>query len=778
MADTITLSELGTPSTGLLPEGPAASGPDPVAPLRDEQISRMLPAWALFLSLTLPGLGGLLLPHVPGWKLAPWLASVGLTAALLLLLHHWQQRGVEAVCRHWPLLFGALHAVLSLCLGLGALLLLPGTPPHLAISYTAAVLLFNALAMVVTTTLFPIWLLGAIASIPPLALSLWRMEGMADGVLLPAGMAVLLLSLGLLSRRFHSLQRELLEELVSAERMRELLGERQELQQGELRRMRLYRRRSEHARRELERRSGQLETILQTIDEAVLQLDHRGRILYANSLARAMTGKDGDQLLQQPLQQVLNLQDEAQGLPLPDPVAICLQEKGTVHGPDDAVLRLEEQRAIPVEYHLSPRIGEDGRVRCMVLTLRDVTDRRRESRRLNWHASHDPLTGLINRREFERRLGKLVRHAELHGTIHALCYLDLDHFKQVNDRSGHEAGDELLKSLTRTLQLRIRATDTFARLGGDEFGILFYNCTPEKARQLAEGLRRIIEQFDFSWQGRSHRVGASIGLTLIDRRRRSMAELMREADRACYLAKHSGRNRVHLFQPGDEVPRPGETEPPVDEGSLLLRRFTPLRPGEEHAVCEVQPTLTPDHRHKGLRSQTDRWVFRATLEALQRGHGKLRDGDYVAIPIGAESVCDPAFLRFVTETLERSGVDPRLICFELDHSQLINHLARARSFIITLKARGCRFILGGYRPHPDGIGSLDLLPVDFLKLAPLEEEPEMDPEEHYRLIRDLSRQGHCHGILTIADEEGDPHLRDALRRLGIDYSLEQEAAFP
>ncbi len=778
MADTITLSELTGQSSGLLPEQPVAAGIDPVLQLLGTQISRTLPVWVLLLSLAVLGLGSLFLPHVPEWRLLPWMAAIALNSGLLLLLHQWQQRGVGPVCRHWPLLFGTVHSVIFLCLGLGGLLLLPGAPPHLAMLYPAAVVLLNALAIVVTAPLFPVWITGAIASLLPLAGTLWPMGEATDHVLLPGITAVALLSLGLFSRRFHSRQRETLEELASAERMRELLSERQELQQTELRRLRLARREAHHAMRELEARRERLETILQTLDEALLLLDHRGRILYANSLARAMTGRDGDQLLQQPLQQVLRLQDEAQGLPLPDPVALCLQEKTAVHGPDDAVLRLAEQRTIPVEYHLSPRIGEDGRVRCMVMTLRDVTDRRRESRRLSWHASHDPLTGLINRREFERRLGKLVRHAELHGTIHALCYLDLDHFKQVNDRSGHEAGDELLKSLTRTLQLRIRATDTFARLGGDEFGILFYNCTPEKARQLAEGLRRIIEQFDFSWQGRSHRIGASIGLTLIDRRRRSMAELMREADRACYLAKHTGRNRVHLFQPGDELPGPAEAESPVDEGSLLLRRFTPLRPGQEHAVCEVLPTPTPDRGHKGLRSQTDRWVFRATLEALQRGHGKLRDGDYIAIPIGAESVCDPAFLRFVTETLERSGVDPRLVCFELDHAQLINHLARARSFIITLKARGCRFILGGYRPHPDGTGTLDLLPVDFLKLAPLEEEPEVDPEEHYRLIRDLSRQGHCRGILTIADEEGDPHLRDALRRLGIDYSLEQEAAFP
>ncbi|RME35728.1 MAG: diguanylate cyclase [Gammaproteobacteria bacterium] len=776
MADTITLSELSGQAAAPDPGYPAAPTGDPEAELLSGQSAALLPAWVVILALAALALDALLAPHIPGWRLMPWSGLLALDGALLLLLHHWQRRGLPRVIRHWPTLFAGVHWLTALGWGLGGLLLLPEAPAHVAMAWLGTVLGLNAIAITVTAPLFTAWLLGTLIALAPLAVWARSTELTTGGPLPLACGALLLLSLTLFAWRHHSRQRDLIRELVSTERMRDLLTERQELQQTELRRLRLSRREAQHARKELQARLERLETIFQSVDEALLLLDPRGRILDANGTACVMSGLSLEQLLQRPLQQAFRLQDEGQGLPLPDPVAICLKEKGSVDGPEDAILKLDGERTLPVEYHLTPRIGQDGEVLDMVMVLRDVTERRRQARRLSWHATHDPLTGLINRREFERRLGKLVRHAELHGTVHALCYLDLDHFKEVNDRSGHEAGDELLRGLTRALQGRIRATDTFARLGGDEFGILFYNCTPEKALQLAQGLRRTVEEYDFRWQGVEHRTGASIGLTLIDQRRRPMAELMREADRACYLAKHAGRNRVHLFQAGDEATTGTVQEETAQDGALQLRRFSPLHPGDRGAVCEVVPAGGAGTRAGQPADESDRRLFRSALAALGSGAGSLREGDYVAIPLRAESICDPAFLRFVTDTLDQSGVDPGQICFELDHARLINHMARARSFIIALKARGCRFILDGYRPHPDGIESLDLLPVDFLKLAPMAEGQGMDPEEHYRLIRELSRQGHCRGILTISGEQGDDRLRDALRRMGIDYGLEPEAA--
>ena len=420
---------------------------------------------------------------------------------------------------------------------------------------------------------------------------------------------------------------------------------------------------------------------------------------------------------------------------------------------------------------------------------------RRLTNQLVWHASHDDLTGLVNRRQFEQRLQVLLKQARAGGPPHALMFLDLDQFKVINDTCGHQAGDALLCQLSGHLKGALRATDTLARLGGDEFGVLLPNCGREQAMAVARKLVKATGEFRFHWQGRTLDIGVSVGLAEINADSRSLADLMSAADMACYAAKEGGRNRVRAFIGGDEELEQRREElglgervasamvagrmslavqtaralhddlPVLAYQELLLRIF-----GADGRPIPTGPAVAAAERMNMMSTRLDRWVLETACGHLASGRVRGDARHIVAVNVSAQSLCDESFLAFVLETLESSGIDPRVLCLEITETAAIANLERATEFMRVLRARGCLFALDDFGSGLSSFGYLKRLQVDFLKLDGVFVRDVVKDETDRSLVATMASLGQALGIRTIAEWVEDDAIRDEVRRLGIDYA--------
>ena len=293
---------------------------------------------------------------------------------------------------------------------------------------------------------------------------------------------------------------------------------------------------------------------LASIGDGVITTDSAGCVQYLNPVAEELTGWSLAEMNGRLFTEIYQLVDEVSGAPLPNSIEQILRKPYRPKGRDDGAhraLKRRDGRTIPVQDSVAPIRDPEGRLLGVVLTFSDVSVTRELARELTHQAAHDALTGLINRAEFERRLERLLSDGG--EGEHVLCYLDLDQFKVVNDTCGHIAGDELLRQLSVLFQSRVRDSDVLARLGGDEFGIVLHRCGVEEALRVAESIRELVEDFRFSWESKTFAVGVSIGLVPIAPYDHGLSPLLGAADAACYAAKDSGRNRVHLYEPDDQV---------------------------------------------------------------------------------------------------------------------------------------------------------------------------------------------------------------------------------
>ncbi|HYD80758.1 MAG TPA: diguanylate cyclase [Paucimonas sp.] len=313
---------------------------------------------------------------------------------------------------------------------------------------------------------------------------------------------------------------------------------------------------------EKQRLSVTLNAIGDAIGDAVITADVEGRITYLNRAAVMLTGWQNEEAVGKPFAEVFHAIDERKGKADADNIvqlALLTQSSVTALG-SEIWLAHRDGRRTPIETSAAPIKSADGELLGVVQVARDVSHARRVTAELQFQASHDPLTGLINRAEFERLLSQALDSAHIENKQHALLYLDLDRFKIVNDTCGHDAGDDLLRQITQALQRVLRQSDTLARLGGDEFGVLLDGCGIEPAQRIAEQLRHTVEEFRFARQDRVFSVGVSIGLAAFGPGRANLADILRAADAACYAAKNLGRNRVHVHLPGQDA---AEAAPPV-----------------------------------------------------------------------------------------------------------------------------------------------------------------------------------------------------------------------
>ncbi len=413
---------------------------------------------------------------------------------------------------------------------------------------------------------------------------------------------------------------------------------------------------------------------------------------------------------------------------------------------------------------------------------------------LRFQATHDALTGLYNRYELERRLRHLLDDARRRRGEHALCYLDLDQFKIINDSCGHVAGDELLRQLAGQLQSSVFERDMLARLGGDEFGVLLEDCSLARAKKVADTLRRTIEDFRFRWDGRGFSIGVSIGLVPIVESSDSVTGILRAADSACYVAKDEGRNRIHTYRPDDEelLRRSGEMRW-VNRIRLALEedRFRldvqpiaairgPRRRGEhfemllrieeDDASRTTPEAFLPAAERFHLATKLDRWVLGSACDWLASQKRHLERLHLCSLNLSGQSLGDKDFLRFVLRELEEKQIPPGKLCFEITETAAIANLSHATRFIRALRSLGCRFALDDFGTGFSSFGYLKSLPVDFLKIDGMFVVGVAEDRFDLAVIRSIVEIGQLMGKRTIAEFVESPVILRKLEQIGVDFA--------
>jgi diguanylate cyclase (GGDEF)-like protein/PAS domain S-box-containing protein len=532
---------------------------------------------------------------------------------------------------------------------------------------------------------------------------------------------------------------------------------------------------------------------LNSLAEAIIATDKDGRITFMNPAAAELTGSDGSAAAGKLLEDIVSLVDETDRRLLSDPVNQALTTGAAVNLSRRALLLSRangHERSI--ELSASPIRDSARELVGAVVLLHDVTEMRGLARQMSYQATHDALTGLVNRREFERRLEEAIESGHRGDGQHVLCYLDLDHFKVVNDTSGHLAGDSMLREVAKLLRDAVRDSDTVGRLGGDEFGTLLVGCPLDKARQIADDLCRAVGEHRFVWKDRIFNIGVSVGLVEISRESGTLEELLAAADTACYVAKKQGPGRVAVYSARDEAlaRHTGEIQWLQRlQAALRENRFhlyhqaiVPLQGVETGPAMEVLVRLQDESGHDlapaefmraaeryRLMGLVDRWVVQTTLAALGRGALAVPAQRSVAINVSAQTLADAQFLEFVVECLDSTGVAPAQVCFEITESAVIANLEHARRFVGVLHGMGCQFALDDFGSGLGSFSSLRNLPLDYLKI---------DGSFTRNLGRDTVNQAMVTAMIklartlnfkVIAEQVEDAAALEAARRMGVDY---------
>ncbi len=543
--------------------------------------------------------------------------------------------------------------------------------------------------------------------------------------------------------------------------------------------------------RELAESHELLRVTLESIGDAVITTDALGLVRWLNPVAERMTGWKTVDAAGRPLNQVFNVVHEETRQPADSPVTHCLSMGRTVGMARNTLLIARDGSEFGIEDSASPIRDKQGRILGAVLVFHDVTEQRRLSGEMSWRASHDALTGLVNRPEFELRL----RHVLESGPErpHALLYIDLDQFKLVNDACGHSVGDQLLQQVSKVLADCIRGRDTLARLGGDEFGVILEFCPLDAAQRVAQHICDRMEEYRFVHEGRSFRVGASIGLVPLDGRWVGAASVLQAADTACYAAKEAGRNRVHLWLETDRVVRARQGEmqwanrltQALDEDRFVLfaQRILPLRPAEGEGLhCELllrlrEPDGTlvtpaaflPAAERFHLASRIDRWVLRHAIARLQRVP-ELGTVSSVAINLSGQSIGDRAFHRFAESAIRGAGFDTSKLCFEITETAAITNLADATVFIEEMRRLGVRIALDDFGAGASSFGYLKVLPVDQIKIDGQFVRDLVDDPLDAAAVRCFQDVARVVGVRTVAEWVERQDVLDRLREIGVDYA--------
>ena len=542
---------------------------------------------------------------------------------------------------------------------------------------------------------------------------------------------------------------------------------------------------------------------LESIADGVITTDTDGWVKYLNPVAEQLTGWTTATARGLSMKAILRMVDEASRKLAPNPIEMVLREERTIEAASTMLLLRNDGTEVPITQSAAPIRARNGEISGVVLVLHDVSRERQYVAKLSYQASHDSLTGLINRGEFERRLSLALNSAAQLGRHHAVMYLDLDQFKVVNDTCGHAAGDQLMRQVSAVLQRRLREGDTLARLGGDEFGVLLENCAPDNALRIADGLRQTVTDCHFAWETRAFNIGVSIGLVNVEDGLFTLTDVLSSADAACYMAKEKGRNRVQVYHPGDselstrqgEMEWIGRLQKALDEDRFVLYAqdiagLDPARKVEDH--CEIlirmldergelvlPMAFIPAAERYNLMPSIDRWVIRNAFAIIARQQAEKESGPGIfAINLSGASIGDERFLDYVREQFGHFAVSPQSICFEITETAAIAKLDKATDFINQLKSLGCLFSLDDFGAGMSSFAYLKHLPVDFLKIDGGFVKDMADDPIDRAMVEAINSIGHVMGKQTIAEFVDGERVIRLLREMGVDFAQGYGVAKP
>ena len=533
---------------------------------------------------------------------------------------------------------------------------------------------------------------------------------------------------------------------------------------------------------------------LQSIGDAVITTDVRGNVGYFNPIAEQLTGWKVEEAQGLPLSEVFIIVNEVTRKAVENPIWKALLEERIVGLASHTILIARDGTEYAIEDSAAPIRDRQGQIIGVVIVFQNVTESRYLASQLSWEASHDALTGLINRRGFEQQLTKAIASAEDSDRQHALCYLDLDQFKVVNDTAGHIAGDALLRQITTLLQKGVRANDTLARLGGDEFGLLLTQCSLSQAAQIAEKLKDIVHQFRFIWNSQTFIIGVSIGVVLIDKTSQDLTHILGAADAACYAAKAKGRNCIHVYSvdDGELIKQRGErllvskinqaletnrfclysqkivsitSNPLVEHYEILLRML------DENGEIVAPNQFIPAAESYGLITKIDYWVIKTFFSNYHNlPEQQVLTGGLYTINLSGASISNTQFMRFLIQQFPRYQVPPQRICFEITETAAIANFEQARYFMSELKKIGCRFALDDFGSGLSSFAYLSNLPVDYLKIDGSFVKNISNNLISQAIVEGFNSIAHSMNLETVAEFVEDETILAKLREIGVDYA--------
>ncbi len=535
---------------------------------------------------------------------------------------------------------------------------------------------------------------------------------------------------------------------------------------------------------------------LESMGDAVVTTDTEARVTYFNPVAERVTGWSAREALGQPVDVVLTLISELSRLPVASTVARCLEAGRAVDMEPGVLLLRRDGIEIPIGDSAAPIRDSIGKIIGAVLVIQDESEQRRVGQRLSFEASHDVLTGLTNRREFERQLAHLLAASRVEDSNHVVLYIDLDHFKLVNDNAGHDAGDALLQLLGPLVSRHLRKRDVLARLGGDEFGILLENCPEVEGKRIAEGIRAEVAAFRFEWHGTEFAISASIGMTRVIDRTVSVAEVMRAADAACYAAKEGGGNRVHhetAARPREEFVqsrsrRITRLARAADEGhfEFYAQEIVPIQPDlksrtrleillrlpDQNGGLQTAAEFLPQAERYRLMPEIDRWVVRKTIALLGQWHRDHPGNEppLWSVNLSPSALEDDRLLPAVEAQLARHEVPRGAICFELSETAVLANLPQAVRFHAAVRDIGCEMALEDVGSNVTSFTYLKALPVNYLKIGGAFVQRVLDDPIYGGIVSAVAQIGRSVGIHTVAKDVGDAALVPKLRALGVGYA--------
>jgi diguanylate cyclase (GGDEF)-like protein/PAS domain S-box-containing protein len=542
------------------------------------------------------------------------------------------------------------------------------------------------------------------------------------------------------------------------------------------------------------------EVTLSSIGDAVITTDEDARIVYLNPVAEQMTGWSVSEAQGLPIAKVFNIINGLTYETIPSPVEACLRDNRVVGVTYNTILVSRKGIETYIEDSAAPITDYDGNVRGGVLVFYDVNQSRHANQLLSYHSTHDALTGLVNRREFERRLSGLIARSANGNEQHALLYIDLDQLKLINDTYGHALGDKMIYEIGHILAEKISEADCLARIGGNEFGLLIESCTEDMALGVAETLRQSIETATFEWNKHKLDIHISIGLVPFQNGKVTPATLLSKADAACFVAKELGRNRIKLYQSTDMDMARRHSEMqwvPKISKALAENRFVlyyqpivPLQIGEQHGELLIRlidedgnvispADFIPAAERYDLMPSIDRWVIANALKSISNYLATARSStERWSINLSGVSLGEDGIKAFILNQFKIHRVPAAAICFEITETAAVSNLSDARALILGLKEVGCTFALDDFGSGLSSFMYLKNLPVDYLKIDGSFVRNILEDSVSYAMVQSINTIGHTMGIRTVAEYVENDKILASLKKMGVDYAQGFELGRP